>query len=96
MFAMNFVDKTKLIGPVPKVNDSDLYLYMFVQVLHINSTTSSPIVCESTVQFYIQKKEPIIHVRSNNASVVNMGFLVDAALEKTCAVRLDAAELPQS
>jgi hypothetical protein len=44
----------------------------------------------------MKKRDPIMYVRSNNASVVNMGFLVDAALEKTCAVRLDAAELPQS
>lgn len=38
----------------------------------------------------------MINVRSNNASVVNMGLPVDASLEKICAVRLDAAELPQS
>ena len=40
----------------------------------------------------MERIEPVINVRSNNASV---GFLVDA-LEKTSAVRLDAAELPQS
>lgn len=38
----------------------------------------------------------MINVRSGNASVVNMGFLVDPSLEKVCAVRLDPAELPQS
>ena len=38
----------------------------------------------------------MINVRSNDARVVNMGFPVDASLEKICAVRLDAAELPQS
>lgn len=37
----------------------------------------------------------MINVRSNNASVLNVGFVVDA-LEETSAVRLDAAELPQS
>lgn len=42
----------------------------------------------------MQKGETIINERSNNASVVNMGFLADASLEKIFAVRLDAAELP--
>jgi len=44
----------------------------------------------------MQKRDPIINVERNNASVVNKGLLVDASLEKMCAVRLDPAELPQS
>jgi hypothetical protein len=43
----------------------------------------------------MHKRELMTNVRSNNDSVVNMGFPVDASLEKICAVRLDAAELPQ-
>ena len=48
------------------------------------------------VHFYVQKREPKINVKSNNTGVIGMGFLVDAPLEKISAVRLDAAELPQS
>ena len=48
------------------------------------------------LHFYTQKREPMMNVRSSNANVVSMGFLVDAPLEKISAVRLDAAELPQS
>ena len=37
----------------------------------------------------------MINVRSNNASIVNVGLPVDASLEKICAVRLDPSALPQ-